>query len=156
MASSLSAFLGEIGRHQLLTPEQELMLGRKVQAMVVLQERCTRSGGVGDACTYNDLEKRALRVGERAKDQMITANLRLVVNLAKRYQGKGLDLLDLIQEVAHREGGGAVDIECFVIRQRIGVHRDRVAAATGGDRGVSRTGGDADVVIGAVITSGHR
>ena len=52
MASSLSAYLGEIGRHQLLTPEQELMLGRKVQAMVVLQERCTRSGGVGDACTY--------------------------------------------------------------------------------------------------------
>ena len=34
MASSLSAFLGEIGRHQLLTPEQELTLGRKVQAMV--------------------------------------------------------------------------------------------------------------------------
>ena len=98
MASSLSAFLGEIGRHQLLTPEQELMLGRKVQAMVALHERCTRSGGVGEACAYNDLEKRALRVGERAKDQMITANLRLVVNLAKRYQGKGLDLLDLIQE----------------------------------------------------------
>ena len=34
MASSLSAFLGEIGRHQLLSPAQELMLGRKVQAMV--------------------------------------------------------------------------------------------------------------------------
>ncbi len=98
MASSLSAFLGEIGRHQLLTPEQELMLGRKVQAMVALHERCTRSGGEGEACAYNDLEKRTLRVGERAKDQMITANLRLVVNLAKRYQGKGLDLLDLIQE----------------------------------------------------------
>ena len=98
MASSLSAFLGEIGRHQLLTPEQELILGRKVQAMVVLQERCTMAGGVGEACDYNDIEKRTMRVGERAKDQMITANLRLVVNLAKRYQGKGLDLLDLIQE----------------------------------------------------------
>ena len=98
MASSLSAFLGEIGRHQLLTPEQELTLGRKVQAMVVLQERCSQAGGSGEACTYNDIERRALRNGERAKQQMITANLRLVVNLAKRYQGKGLELLDLIQE----------------------------------------------------------
>ena len=98
MASSLSAFLGEIGRHQLLTPEQELTLGRKVQAMVVLQERCSLAGGLGEACVYDDLERRTLRHGERAKHQMITATLRLVVNLAKRYQGKGLDLLDLIQE----------------------------------------------------------
>jgi RNA polymerase primary sigma factor len=98
MASSLSAYLGEIGRHQLLTPEQELTLGRKVQAMVALQERCTNAGGSGPACSYNDLERRTLRLGERAKNHMITANLRLVVNLAKRYQGKGLDLLDLIQE----------------------------------------------------------
>lgn len=98
MASSLSAFLGEIGRHQLLTPEQELTLGRKVQAMVALQERCSLAGGQGEACAYSDVERRVLRLGERAKQQMITANLRLVVNLAKRYQGKGLDLLDLIQE----------------------------------------------------------
>ena len=98
MASSLSAFLGEIGRHQLLTPEQELTLGRKVQAMVALQERCSLAGGQGEACAYSDVERRTLRLGERAKQQMITANLRLVVNLAKRYQGKGLDLLDLIQE----------------------------------------------------------
>ena len=38
--SSLSDFLGEIGRHELLTPEQELTMGRKVQAMVALNERC--------------------------------------------------------------------------------------------------------------------
>ncbi|MEB3322275.1 MAG: sigma-70 family RNA polymerase sigma factor [Synechococcaceae cyanobacterium] len=98
MASSLSAYLGEIGRHQLLTPEQELTLGRKVQAMVALQERCQQAGGSGPACLYDDRERRTLRLGERAKHQMITSNLRLVVNLAKRYQGKGLDLLDLIQE----------------------------------------------------------
>jgi RNA polymerase sigma factor (sigma-70 family) len=98
MASSLSSYLGEIGRHQLLTPEQELTLGRKVQAMAVLQERCRQAGGEGSACDYSDLERRTLRLGERAKNQMITANLRLVVNLAKRYQNKGLDLLDLIQE----------------------------------------------------------
>jgi RNA polymerase sigma factor (sigma-70 family) len=98
MASSLSSYLGEIGRHQLLTPEQELTLGRKVQAMALLQERCRQAGGTGAACEYSDLERRTLRLGERAKNQMITANLRLVVNLAKRYQNKGLDLLDLIQE----------------------------------------------------------
>jgi RNA polymerase primary sigma factor len=98
MASSLSAYLGEIGRHQLLTPEQELTLGRKVQAMAALRERCREAGGEGVACEYSAVERRTLRLGERAKSQMITANLRLVVNLAKRYQNKGLDLLDLIQE----------------------------------------------------------
>jgi RNA polymerase primary sigma factor len=98
MTSSLSSYLGEIGRHQLLTPEQELTLGRKVQAMGELLGRCRDAGGQGPACVYTDLERRTLRQGERAKNQMITANLRLVVNLAKRYQNKGLDLLDLIQE----------------------------------------------------------
>ena len=98
MVSSLSAFLGEIGRHQLLTPEQELMLGRKVQAMVAITEPCQLAGGQGEACEFSDEDKAVIRRGERAKNQMITANLRLVVNLAKRYQGKGLDILDLIQE----------------------------------------------------------
>ena len=96
--SSLSDFLGEIGRHELLTPEQELTMGRKVQAMVALNERCQQAGGNGPECEYSSEERKKLKAGERAKNQMITANLRLVVNLAKRYQGKGLDLLDLIQE----------------------------------------------------------
>ncbi len=96
--SSLSDFLGEIGRHHLLTPEEELTMGRKVQAMLALIERCNLSGGKGSACEYTDIEKRTIRIGERAKAQMITSNLRLVVNLAKKYQGKGLELLDLIQE----------------------------------------------------------
>ena len=43
--SSLSDFLGEIGRHQLLTPERELTMGRKVQEMVVLVNRCQEAGG---------------------------------------------------------------------------------------------------------------
>ena len=98
MVSSLSAYLGEIGRHQLLTPEQELTMGRKVQAMVALTDRCHLAGGVGPECEYSDDQRLTIRRGEKAKNQMITANLRLVVNLAKRYQGKGLDLLDLIQE----------------------------------------------------------
>ncbi len=98
MVSSLSAYLGEIGRHQLLTPEQELTMGRKVQAMVALTDRCHLAGGEGPECEYSDDQRLTIRRGEKAKNQMITANLRLVVNLAKRYQGKGLDLLDLIQE----------------------------------------------------------
>lgn len=98
MTSSLSAYLTEIGKHKLLTPEQELTMGRKVQAMVAITERCHLAGGKGPACEYNDEEKKTIKLGEKAKRQMITANLRLVVNLAKRYQGKGLELLDLIQE----------------------------------------------------------
>ena len=98
MVSSLSAFLGEIGRHQLLTPEQELTMGRKVQAMIEITQRCHLAGGEGPECQYTEIERRTIKIGERAKNQMITANLRLVVNLAKRYQGKGLELLDLIQE----------------------------------------------------------
>jgi RNA polymerase sigma factor (sigma-70 family) len=97
-SSSLSVFLGEIGRHQLLTPEQELTLGRKVQAMMAILEPCLQAGGSGALCEFTARQRRTIRIGERAKQQMITANLRLVVNLAKRYQGKGLDLLDLIQE----------------------------------------------------------
>ncbi len=98
MMSSLSAFLSEIGRHQLLTPEQELTMGRKVQAMLAITSRPQKEGDSFRSCDYNEEERRTIRIGERAKSQMITANLRLVVNLAKRYQGKGLELLDLIQE----------------------------------------------------------
>jgi len=96
--SSLSDYLGEIGRHPLLTPEQELTMGRKVQAMVQLHQRCQLAGSKGPECNYTDNEKKVIKLGEKAKNKMIEANLRLVVNLAKRYQGKGLDLLDLIQE----------------------------------------------------------
>jgi len=96
--SSLSDFLGDIGRHQLLTPERDLTMGRKVQEMVVLVNRCQEAGGKGPACEYSEAERKKIKIGEKAKNEMITANLRLVVNLAKRYQGKGLELLDLIQE----------------------------------------------------------
>jgi len=98
MVSSLSAYLNEIGRHQLLSPVQELTLGRTVQTMMVITERCRIDESLGNTCIYTAHDRRSIRLGERAKEQMIVANLRLVVNMAKRYQGKGLDLLDLIQE----------------------------------------------------------
>ena len=56
--SSLSDFLGEIGRHQLLTPERELTMGRKVQEMVVLVNRCQEAGGKGPACEYSEAERK--------------------------------------------------------------------------------------------------
>ena len=98
LVSSLSDFLGEIGRHELLTPEQELTMGRQVQAMLALTKREQGTDKEGSQANYTESEKATIKCGEKAKNQMITSNLRLVVNLAKRYQGKGLDLLDLIQE----------------------------------------------------------
>ena len=66
---SLQLFLNEIGRYPLLTAEEEVELAKRIE-----------------------------RGDEAAKEQMINSNLRLVVSIAKRYQGHGLSLLDLIQE----------------------------------------------------------
>jgi RNA polymerase primary sigma factor len=66
---ALQLFLNEIGRHRLLTPAEEIELSKRIER--------------------GDLE---------AKDRMINANLRLVVSIAKKYQGSELTLLDLIQE----------------------------------------------------------
>src|SRR6266550_4095703 len=68
-SDALQLFLNEIGRYPLLTAAQEVELAKRIER--------------GDA---------------RAKEQMINSNLRLVVSIAKHYQGHGLSLLDLIQE----------------------------------------------------------
>lgn len=68
-ADALQLFLNEIGRYPLLTAAQEVELAKRIE-----------------------------RGDERAKEQMINSNLRLVVSIAKHYQGHGLSLLDLIQE----------------------------------------------------------
>ncbi|MFZ9827434.1 MAG: sigma-70 family RNA polymerase sigma factor, partial [Vulcanococcus sp.] len=87
----ISWYLSTIGRVPLLTPAEEIELGNQVQAMMRLVEE-----DKGDQ--YSDKEKKTMRVGRRSKERMMKANLRLVVSVAKKYQGKGLELLDLIQE----------------------------------------------------------
>ena len=87
----ISWYLSTIGRVPLLTPAEEIELGNQVQAMMRLTEEEPESG-------YTDKQKKTIRVGRRSKERMMKANLRLVVSVAKKYQGKGLELLDLIQE----------------------------------------------------------
>ena len=91
----VSWYLATIGRIPLLTPAEEIELGNQVQSMMALTEDGSK--------TFEDHEltgkqRRMLRIGRRAKERMMKANLRLVVSVAKKYQGKGLELLDLIQE----------------------------------------------------------
>jgi RNA polymerase primary sigma factor len=87
----ISWYLSTIGRVPLLTPAEEIELGNQVQAMMRLTEEERDHD-------YSDKEKKTIRVGRRSKERMMKANLRLVVSVAKKYQGKGLELLDLIQE----------------------------------------------------------
>ena len=90
-SDSVSWYLSSIGRIPLLSPAEEIELGNRVQKMVTLQT-------LGQERELNRQEQRYLRIGQRAKQRMMKANLRLVVSIAKKYQGKGMDLLDLIQE----------------------------------------------------------
>ncbi len=89
-SDSITWYLTSIGREPLLTPAEEIELGNQVQAMMHLVEE-SRSD-------YSVHEKKIIKVGRRSKERMMRANLRLVVSVAKKYQGKGMELLDLIQE----------------------------------------------------------
>ena len=93
----ISWYLATIGRIPLLTPAEEIELGNQVQEMMRLTEDGTLAP---DHDSFSSHDRRMIRVGKRAKERMMKANLRLVVSVAKKYQNQGLELLDLVQEGA--------------------------------------------------------
>jgi RNA polymerase nonessential primary-like sigma factor len=94
-ADLVRAYLIGIGRHRLLTAEEEVKLAQRIEAGLYAEHRLTH--GASDADQRGELAAVAAE-GRAAKDRLLEANLRLVVSLAKRYTGRGMAFLDLIQE----------------------------------------------------------
>jgi RNA polymerase primary sigma factor len=89
-------YLREIGRVPLLTAEEEVELAKSIEAGLFAEEKVAKAAIITPG-ERADLELLA-RDGVRAKQRLIEANLRLVVSIAKRYVGRGMLFLDLIQE----------------------------------------------------------
>ena len=89
-------YLREIGRIPLLTAADEVELARRVEAGLFAEERLGSATDL-DSQLALDLD-RLVVLGRMAKRRLIEANLRLVVSVAKRYVGRGLTMLDLVQE----------------------------------------------------------
>ncbi|KMS88094.1 RNA polymerase sigma factor [Prauserella rugosa] len=99
-ADSVRAYLKQIGKVALLNAEEEVELAKRIEAGLYAAERMRVIEEKGEKLTTQmrrDL-KWIIRDGERAKSHLLEANLRLVVSLAKRYTGRGMAFLDLIQE----------------------------------------------------------
>ncbi|WP_433826777.1 RNA polymerase sigma factor [Actinoplanes sp. CA-015351] len=99
-ADSVRAYLKQIGKVPLLNAEQEVELAKRIEAGLYSAERL-RAADEGEEALERNFErdlKWINRDGERAKNHLLEANLRLVVSLAKRYTGRGMAFLDLIQE----------------------------------------------------------
>ncbi len=103
------SYLRDIGRVPLLSHEQEITLGRQVQELMSLEQlESELEGKKGEPASHKELAKAAglsalqlkkkLQSGRRAKERMVSANLRLVVSVAKKYTKRNMELLDLIQE----------------------------------------------------------
>ena len=92
----LRDYLQRIGRAQLLTAEEDVSLARRIETGVLAGER------LGEQPELDSKSKRELlwlaRDGDAAYQQFVCANLRLVVSIAKRYAGRGLPIMDVIQE----------------------------------------------------------
>ncbi|WNM40418.1 RNA polymerase sigma factor [Micromonospora halotolerans] len=99
-ADSVRAYLKQIGKVPLLNAEQEVELAKRIEAGLYAAERL-RAADEGEEKLTRDMQRDLMwisRDGERAKNHLLEANLRLVVSLAKRYTGRGMAFLDLIQE----------------------------------------------------------
>jgi RNA polymerase primary sigma factor len=99
-ADSVRAYLKQIGKVALLTAEEEVDLAKRIEAGLYGAERLRQVEEEGQKLSpqmRRDLNW-IVRDGERAKNHLLEANLRLVVSLAKRYTGRGMAFLDLIQE----------------------------------------------------------
>ncbi|HEX3785102.1 MAG TPA: RNA polymerase sigma factor [Pseudonocardiaceae bacterium] len=99
-ADSVRAYLKQIGKVALLNAEEEVELAKRIEAGLYAAERVRKAEDENEKFPTQmrrDLNW-IMRDGERAKNHLLEANLRLVVSLAKRYTGRGMAFLDLIQE----------------------------------------------------------
>jgi RNA polymerase primary sigma factor len=90
-------YLREIGRVDLLTAEEEVMLARRIKRGLQATSHLANDTDNADPAKTVKLERVAFE-GEQARRRLAEANLRLVVSVAKRYMGRGMNFLDLIQE----------------------------------------------------------
>ena len=94
-SEAMRQYLSDIGKHDLLTAEEERRLGQLIREGQLAEEKL-RVGTV--SVSGKQSLRRAMTAGAEAKQRMVEANLRLVVSIARRYNGKDLQLQDLIQE----------------------------------------------------------
>jgi RNA polymerase primary sigma factor len=99
-ADAVRMYLREIGQVDLLTIEDERRLAQLIEEGKIAAAKIDEAGESGDLLAPGEdrMLMRAVSRGERAKSELTQANLRLVVSIAKRYSGRGMQLLDLIQE----------------------------------------------------------
>jgi RNA polymerase sigma factor (sigma-70 family) len=96
VADAIGMYLDAVSNHSLLTAEDEVSLARSIE-MGKQAEMALATHGEIPAAERVTLVRR-IRLADHAKQEFIRSNLRLVISIAKRYSGRGLDLLDLIQE----------------------------------------------------------
>ena len=108
MLDPMRMYLREIGRHELLTAEQQTALAERIQRGLLADERLRQATADGEepadgstvSLSPDEIEelKASIADGKVAQDHLANSNLRLVVSVAKRYVGRGLNFQDLIQE----------------------------------------------------------